>query len=134
MFNTRKVTFVVLNVEISAAAAAGTLKRTLGIKVDLQEDYFQVSLPGQFLPATADRGMWDMPKINLCVGDGSPTPPEDHRCFHYLHIQLVTLYIHGQQEKHRLCLKLVLFKDLVLVSLQFVVSVVTECHACPSHE
>lgn len=75
---------------------SGLLERTLGIKVDLQEDYFQVSLPDQFLPA--GRRMWGMLKINLCVGDGSPTPPEDHPCFHYLHIQLFTLYTHGRQE------------------------------------
>lgn len=53
---------------------SGALKRTLGIKVDLQEDYFQVSLPDQFLPA--GRRMWGMLKINLCAGDGSPTPPD----------------------------------------------------------
>lgn len=81
---------------------SGPLERTLGIKVDLQEDYFQVSLPDQFLPA--GRRMWGMLKINLCVGDRSPTPPEDHPCFHYPHIQLITLYIHGRQEKRRLYL------------------------------
>lgn len=111
---------------------SGPLKRTLGIKVDLQEDYFQVSLPDQFLPA--GRHMWGMLKINLCVGDGSPTPPEDHPCFHNSHIQLITFYIDGRQEKRQLYLKLVLFKDLMLVSFQLVVSVETECHACPSHE
>lgn len=100
--------------------------------MDLQEDYFQVSPPDQLLPA--GRGMWGMLKINLCVGDRSATPPRDHSGFYYPHIQLITLYIRGRQEKCRLYLKLVLFKDLVLVSFQLVVSVETECHTRPSHE
>lgn len=43
------------------------------------------------------RGMWGMLKINLCVREGSLTPPEDHRHFHLSDTRPVALHTNGRQ-------------------------------------